>query len=110
MNLRLVVPVAVIAVFLAVVLVAFLAAEGFSAAVAILVVVFALVAFVIVDGQVRRASPGPVTRAPPTGLRPAGPSPRSTRLGSGERSPFGRLCGHEPLSRSGGGAADDAPG
>ena len=53
MNLRLVVPVAVIAFFLAVVLVAFLAAEGFSAAVAILVVVFALVAFVIVGGQVR---------------------------------------------------------
>ena len=53
MNLRMVVPAAVIAVFLAVVLVAFLAAEGFSAAVAIIVVVFALVAFVIVGGQVR---------------------------------------------------------
>ena len=53
MNLRLVVPLAVVAVFLAVVLVAFLAAEGFSAAIAILVVVFALIAFIIVGGVVR---------------------------------------------------------
>ncbi|HEX4540758.1 MAG TPA: hypothetical protein VH112_10990 [Acidimicrobiales bacterium] len=53
MNARLAIPVAVIAVFVGVVLVAFLAVEGFSAAVAILVVVFALVAFIIVGGQVR---------------------------------------------------------
>ncbi len=53
MNLRLVVPLAVIAVFLAVVLVAFLAAEGFSAALALIVVVFALIAFIIVGGLVR---------------------------------------------------------
>jgi hypothetical protein len=52
-NLRLVVPLAVIAVFLAVVLVAFLAAEGFSAALALIVVVFALIAFIIVGGLVR---------------------------------------------------------
>jgi hypothetical protein len=52
-NVRLVIPLAVIFAFIAVVLVAFLAAEGFSAAVAILVVVFALVAFIIVGGQVR---------------------------------------------------------
>jgi hypothetical protein len=53
MNARLAVPVAVIAVFLALVLVAFLAAVGFSAAVGIVVVVLALVAFIIVGGQVR---------------------------------------------------------
>jgi hypothetical protein len=47
------VPLAVIAVFLAVVLVAFLAAEGFSAALALIVVVFALIAFIIVGGLVR---------------------------------------------------------
>ena len=53
MNARLVIPLAVIAAFVGVVLVAFLAAEGFSAAVAIVVVVLALVAFIIVGGQVR---------------------------------------------------------
>jgi hypothetical protein len=52
-NARLAIPVAVIAAFVALVLVAFLAAEGFSAAVAIIVVVLALVAFIIVGGQVR---------------------------------------------------------
>jgi hypothetical protein len=52
-NLRLAIPLAVIAVFLAVVLVAFLAAEGFSAALAIIVVVFAMLAFIIVGGLVR---------------------------------------------------------
>jgi len=52
-NARLVIPLAVIFAFVAVVLVAFLAAEGFSAAVGIVVVVLALVAFIIVGGQVR---------------------------------------------------------
>jgi hypothetical protein len=52
-NLRLAIPLAVIAVFLAVVLVAFLAAEGFSAALGIIVVAFAIIAFIIVGGLVR---------------------------------------------------------
>jgi hypothetical protein len=53
MNLRLAVPVAVLAAFVAVVLVVFLASIGFEAAVGIIVVVFALLAFIIVGGQVR---------------------------------------------------------
>jgi hypothetical protein len=52
-NARLAIPVAVVAVFVALALVAFLAAEGFSAAVAILVVVLALVGFIVLGGFVR---------------------------------------------------------
>ena len=53
MNARLAIPVAVVAAFVGLVLILFLASQGFSAAVAILVVVVALVAFIIVGGQVR---------------------------------------------------------
>jgi hypothetical protein len=52
-NARLAIPVAVIAVIVAFALVALLAAEGFSAAVAIPVVVLALVGFIILGGFVR---------------------------------------------------------
>jgi hypothetical protein len=53
LNVRLLIPVAVLVALVAVVLVAFLAAVGFEGAVAILVVTFAIVAFIIVGGQVR---------------------------------------------------------
>jgi hypothetical protein len=52
-NVRLLIPAAVIIALAAVALFLFLAAIGFQAAFAILVVTFAIIAFIIVGGQVR---------------------------------------------------------